>query len=140
MIVLDASFLIAYLDQGDEHHGRATELLLKHAEESFASSVVTVAETLVRPAGEGRLDDARTALNDLGLSSLPMAGDSAPRLARLREQTRLKLPDCCVLLAAQDVTASALLTFDDPLRAAATAAGLTEQVLPHGKGEDQRRG
>ncbi len=126
MNVLDASCLIAFLDGRDEHHAEAVRLLLEHADEPFAASVVTVAEALVRPAREERLADARRALDDLALSSLELPGDSAPRLARLRADTGLKMPDCCVLLAAQDVSADALLTFDVRLRAAATTLGLTE--------------
>jgi hypothetical protein len=36
----------------------------------------------------------------------------------------LKLPDCCVLLAAEDGRADAVLTFDDRLRRAAKRLGL----------------
>lgn len=47
-------------------------------------------------------------------------GEGAPaRLAVLRAGTRLKLPDCCVLLAAEQ-SHGAVATFDDRL---ANAAG-----------------
>jgi len=35
----------------------------------------------------------------------------------------LKLPDCCVVLAAQDAEADAIITFDDKLRRAAAGLG-----------------
>lgn len=49
--------------------------------------------------------------------------DAPERPAHLRSATRLKLPDCCVLLAAQDVRATTVLPFDDRLRVAAREAG-----------------
>jgi hypothetical protein len=36
-------------------------------------------------------------------------------LDRERAETTLKMPDCCVLLAAEDAQANAVLTFDDRL-------------------------
>jgi predicted DNA-binding protein (UPF0278 family) len=38
--------------------------------------------------------------------------------------TGLKMPDCCVLLAAQDATAEAVLTFDEALAREAERLGL----------------
>lgn len=52
--------------------------------------------------------------------------DDAPvRLATLRAETGLKLPDCCVLLAAQDAGAEAVLTFDEPLGREVERLGLS---------------
>lgn len=51
-------------------------------------------------------------------------GENAPeRLAQLRTDTGLKLPDCCVLLAAQDHDAH-LVSFDTNLLKAARKLGL----------------
>jgi predicted nucleic acid-binding protein len=52
---------------------------------------------------------------ELGVSHLPLRPDAPVRLARLRADSGLKLPDCCVLLAAKDSTAEAIATFDDRL-------------------------
>jgi predicted nucleic acid-binding protein len=49
--------------------------------------------------------------------------DAAERLAALRVATELKLPDCCVLLAAEDAQAR-LLTFDARLAREAGRRGL----------------
>lgn len=49
--------------------------------------------------------------------------DAAVRLASLRATTRLKLPDCCVVLAAQQ-HAAAVLTFDGRLAAASERLGV----------------
>jgi predicted nucleic acid-binding protein len=123
VIVLDASVLIAHLDAGDPHHTRAVEALSEAAWEDFGASVVTVAEILVGPARADRLEAARAALRELGLQEILLAADAPARLATLRAETGLKLPDCCVLLAAQDGGAQALVTFDHRLAAAARALG-----------------
>jgi len=53
----------------------------------------------------------------LRVRSVPFEDDAHIRLATLRAGTGLKLPDCCVLLAAEQVHA-AVATFDDRLAAA----------------------
>jgi predicted nucleic acid-binding protein len=114
VIVLDASVLIAQFDARDAQHSRALEALNTAGVEALGASVITLAEILVGPARANRLDDARGALNDLGVDEIPLPPDAATRLAELRAQTNLRLPDCCVLLSAQQEQAS-LLTFDDRL-------------------------
>jgi hypothetical protein len=68
-----------------------------------------------RPARAGRLHDARTAVADLGVVEIALGDDAAGRLAALSAETALKMPDCCVLLAAEDAQAGAVLAFDDRL-------------------------
>jgi len=123
VIVLDASVLIAYLDSEDAHHTRAETLLAQEIDDDFAASSLTVAEVLVMPARQLRLDAAREALADLDVKELALAGDSAVKLAQLRASTGLKMPDCCVLLAAEDVQAR-VASFDDRLNDAATSRKL----------------
>jgi len=57
------------------------------------------------------------------VSSLPLLEDAPVRLAMLRAGTGLKMPDCCVLLAAEQ-THGVLATFDDRLATVATERGL----------------
>jgi predicted nucleic acid-binding protein len=102
VIVLDASVLIGHLDGRDPHHGRARELLTAHAGSELGASAISLAETLVGPARSGKLDLARDALSQLAVEELAFGQDASTRLATLRAETGLKLPDCCVLLAAQD--------------------------------------
>jgi predicted nucleic acid-binding protein len=123
VIALDATVLIAHLDSEDAHHSRATELLLEFAGEPLAASPLTLAEVFVGPAGAGRLDAARSALDELGVAEIPLGSDAPARLALLRARTSLKLPDCCVLLAAEDASAEAVLSFDRRLLAAAASSG-----------------
>ena len=121
--MLDASVLIAYLDSQDAHHTRAETLLAQEIDEDFTASSLTVAEVLVMPAREGRLDAAREALADLEVRELPFPADSAVRLAQLRVSTSLKMPDCCVLLSAED-TQARIASFDDRLNHAAATRNL----------------
>jgi predicted nucleic acid-binding protein len=127
VIILDASILIAHLDPKDAHHARASEAMLAVADEPLGASLVTLAEVLVGPACVGRTDAALHALDAIGVTAVPMPMDSPVQLARLRAETRLPLPDCCVLLAAHTAGAP-IATFDDRLARAAGTAGLV--VVP----------
>jgi predicted nucleic acid-binding protein len=119
VIVLDASVLIAHLDANDALHARAEDALLATADQPLRCSPITLAEVLVGPARQDQVGAARAALSQLEVEQIPLRGDAAVRLAELRAHTGLKLPDCCVLLAAQDAGADAVLTFDDALGRAA---------------------
>jgi len=114
VIVLDASALIAFLDPADAWHGRAVGSLIDLGPSPLGLSPVTHAEVLVGPTRAGTLRATQAALATLGVAEIGLPGDAAPRLARLRAEARLKLPDCCVILAAQQST-GLILTFDDRL-------------------------
>ena len=122
MIVLDASVLIAHLDEADAHHERATELLIKTADEMLGASPLTIAEVLVGPARAGTIDAAQAALAALAVTTVPLTTEAPARLAVLRATSRLRLPDCCVLLAAETANAD-IATLDDKLARAATQIG-----------------
>lgn len=126
MIVLDASVLIAHLDERDAHHAKATHLLAGSGTESLGASTVSLAETLVAPARAGRLTDATAALERLGIIELPLGKEAPSRLAQLRADTGRKLPDCCILLAAQE-SDGIVASFDSAL--IDTAAGLELATL-----------
>lgn len=123
MIVLDASVLIAHLDRGDAHHERAENLLAAAGSQPLRASTISLAETLVAPARAGRLADATAALARLGVEELPLGERAAAHLAQLRSDTGRKLPDCCVLLAAEEHRAT-VASFDSALVAAAGDLGL----------------
>ena len=63
------------------------------------------------------------ALHALEVQELNFRADTAVRLARLRVTTGLKMPDCCVLLAAEEVNAS-VASFDERLVQAAAMLNL----------------
>ena len=115
MIVVDASVLIAHLDERDALHTRAGDALLAAADRRLGCSPITLAEVLVGPARRDRLDAARAAVAELEIEEIPLGEDAAVRLAALHAGSGLKMPDCCVLLAAQDAAAEAVLAFDDAL-------------------------
>lgn len=102
MIVLDASVLIAHLDSNDAHHARARAMFDDNPETPLGASEISLAEALVMPALAGRLKDAQWGLDRLGVIPLELGTDTPTRLAQLRAETNRKLPDCCVLLAAQE--------------------------------------
>jgi len=114
VIVLDASVLIAFLDSEDNHHVAAETLLAGAIDDDLGTNPLTLAEVLVVPARDGRLEPVQTALRDLEVDELPFPPDTAVRLAQLRASTGLKMPDCCVLLAAEAAGAT-IASFDDRL-------------------------
>ncbi|HZM67200.1 MAG TPA: type II toxin-antitoxin system VapC family toxin [Nakamurella sp.] len=123
MIVLDASILIAHLDASDSHHDRAEVLLANSGNEDLITSVVTLAEVLVGPSRSGIVGRALIALEQLGVTAVAIEPTGALRLALLRTETGLKLPDCCLLLTAEQ-TDAALASFDLRLAAAARDRGV----------------
>lgn len=123
MIVMDASVLIAYLDGNDAHHGPAVALLEHEVDDDFTASSLTLAEVLVGPTRAGRVADAVAVLRDLEVGEQPFPPDAALKLAELRANTGLRMPDCCVLLVAQQVQAR-IASFDAALKTAAVKCGL----------------
>lgn len=123
MIVLDASVLIAHLDGSDRHHAKARSLLEANSGEPLGANPIALAETLVSPARTGRLGDAEAALQRLGVQELPLREGAPGRLAEMRAEVGLKMPDGCVLLAAQDHE-GLVASFDSDLLSAARRLGL----------------
>jgi predicted nucleic acid-binding protein len=123
-MIVDASVLIAHLDERDAHNQAATQVLLAAAGDDLAASPITLAEVLVGPARGDRLVEAQAILDALSVREVALGTDAAPRLALLRAQTGLKLPDCCVLLAAADAQVPVVATFDERLTTVARRLGL----------------
>ena len=118
MKVLDASVVIAFLDGDDAHHGDAVHSLETCAEDGLAINVVTLAEILVGPMRARRDAQVMRELAGIGIQVVGIPVDAGQRLAELRLRTGLRMPDCCVLLAAQQVSGD-VLTFDQRLAASA---------------------
>lgn len=114
MIVLDASVLIAFLENADTHHTAAEQLLIDAVGEDLAISTVTLAEILVAPARNACLDQALAALDGLEVQELLFPKGAAVQLAELRATTGLKMPDCCVIYAAENASVS-IASFDERL-------------------------
>ena len=127
MIVMDASVLIALLDPGNAHHEEADTLLVALIGDDLGANQITLAEVLVGPFRTHRLEWVREQLDQLELTELALPSDAAVRLAILRVQTGLKMPDCCVLLSAIERDGS-VASFDHRLRGVARDQGLS--VVP----------
>ena len=124
MIVLDASVLIGHFEPADAHHADATALLAAHLLESFAASVITLAEVYTGAARSGNAQRLQELLAQLRIESLDLPAGGALRLGELRAQTKLKMPDCCVLYSAEQHGAD-IATFDERLAARAADLGIT---------------
>lgn len=125
MIVLDAGVLIGFLEPADVHHDAAVSLLAETAE-PLVVHPITLAEVLVGPARAHREVELSADLRDLGVRTAELGDDQPVLLARLRADTRLKMPDVCVLATAIGLSA-ALATFDTRLATAASAYGVLHQ-------------
>lgn len=121
MIVLDASVMIAHLLEGDAHAAATLEIL--DTEEELAMHGISIAESLVGPAKRDVIEVAERAMGSLGVERLQPAVDEPRRLALLRAQSGLKLPDCCVVVAAETNDAT-LATFDRRLADVARERGI----------------
>jgi predicted nucleic acid-binding protein len=124
VIMLDASVVIAFLDSDDAQHDTAQALLAREVDDEFAINLLTLAEVLVGPAREGRVQAVMDTLRDLEVAQVDFASGSSVQLAQLRADTRLRMPDCCVLLSAVAESAR-VASFDNRLNQAAANLGLT---------------
>jgi len=123
VIVLDASVIIAFLDSDDAHHLLAEKIFAAVVDETLVANSLTMAEVLVGPIRGGTADVARRALEDLDIQELPFPVNTAVKLATIRVSTSLKMPDCCVLLAAEE-SRSGIASFDERLAQAARERNL----------------
>lgn len=123
MITLDASVFIALDNPADAHHARAAEFFKHNVDELLYVSELTHAEVLVHPAQQGAEEQAFMKIANLGVTVLGLPPDGGVWLAQLRARTGLKLPDCCVILAAQ-TSDSRIATFDTALAREAERLGI----------------
>jgi predicted nucleic acid-binding protein len=122
LTILDASVLLAHLDDTNPHADVAREILV--GAEELAASTLTLVEVLVGAARAGRLEEQLAALSKLEIQEVPIELGAASKLARLRAETKLRMPDCCVLHAAEVTGAYALATRDQRLASVAALRGL----------------
>lgn len=122
IVVLDATVLIGYLDADDRHHEAAETVIARAFGQDLTANTLTLAEAMVGPARTGQLSEVESVFEALGVTEAPFTVGSIGRLAALRARTRLKMPDCCVLLAAAERHGT-VASFDEALRRAAVDEG-----------------
>jgi predicted nucleic acid-binding protein len=118
LAVVDASVLIAAIDDEDAHHERAiAELEAALDQQTLRVPAVAFSEALVAPY---RTSQSRGRAVEGGLRRLgriePVTRDIASRAAQLRSTRRIKLPDALILATAVEVRADEILTFDERWR------------------------
>lgn len=111
MIVLDANVLIALLDRRDALHIRASELVEDHAWDTFCTSAVTFAETLVRPSRLGLASAHEAYLRSVGIRVVPVSRAVARGVADLRAHERVGVPDATAVVTTRHAEGT-LATFD----------------------------
>jgi predicted nucleic acid-binding protein len=117
--MLDASVLMAAMQPEDSHHAHALRILRHHAvSEGLLVHGVTLAESAVGAARAGHIDALQRACRRLGLNVVPSDDGEPWRVAVMRAETGLGLPDCYVLDAARR-TQALLASFDARLNSAA---------------------
>lgn len=123
LVVLDASALIALVSSQDPHHNWALEMFRDTASFELQMSALTQAEVLVHPARAGKLEKFLLLIRGLGLEITPIEEADASKLASIRSNTNLKMPDAVVLHQALKVKGS-IATTDNKLAQVAKAKGL----------------
>lgn len=118
MITLDASLVIAHLNPHDAHHQVATAYLRDQAGERLLIHSLNLAEVLTGGVRNGRGQAMLADLRAIGICVADHTEGEPLRLAALRVECGLKLPDCCALDTAVS-NESVLATFDDALAKAA---------------------
>lgn len=119
--MLDAGVLIAHLSVDDIRQDAAFEIL--DTEEDLLIHPLTLAEALVHPARMGTELADLAKIDSLGLLRREETVDEAVHIARLRAASSLKLPDCAVLVTAEEFGAT-LATFDRRLAGVAQERGV----------------
>lgn len=129
MITLDAGVLIALFNAKDAHHEAAIKLLdaATRRDDLLYMNPLNQAEVLVGAAQQGNEEIYYEKIVNIGISILASPADAGVWLAQLRARTGLKLPDCAVILTAQQ-SGSKIATFDYRLAKEARSLGIT--VLP----------
>ncbi|MGI8523178.1 MAG: type II toxin-antitoxin system VapC family toxin [Nocardioides sp.] len=125
MIVLDASAVIATLDDQDAHHRAALAIMRKAslADQALLMHPVTLAEALVGVVDTEREAATMAALEAREIVIEPFARADAAAVAHIGASTGLRMPDACVLSIAVE-TRGELATFDVRLAREARRLGI----------------
>jgi predicted nucleic acid-binding protein len=117
-VALDADVVIAFLDAGDDQHGRAVDELRPRlaAGHDMLVGASVYAEVMVRPVQAGTAAKVDEFLDAIGASVVAVDRTVARRAAELRARQRsLRLPDALSLASALESDAD-LVTLDQRLQ------------------------
>lgn len=128
MIVLDAGVLIALNESHDAHHSEVVRFFESNAGERFAAGAITLAESLVHAVVAGVAEAVLEDYETLGIVPFDVPGEAAGTIARIRAETRLRLPDVLVLYACERERAE-LATTDIRLALVAEDRGIRTHRL-----------
>lgn len=116
LAVLDASVVIAFLDETDALHEPAKVELGSRTGDELVIGASVYAEVLVGPMRSGRRAMTRLEqfIADFAIRVEPLTADVARRAARLRATTpTLRLPDALSIALADSLGADVILTGDE---------------------------
>ncbi len=114
-VLLDSSVTIAFLEIGDALHSRARAALERHAGAHMLVSVLTYAETLVRPLtyGGSVLETVEGFMREAIHRIEPVTPAIARRAAGMRSTNEgLRLVDALIVATGEELAADRILTAD----------------------------
>ena len=121
VVGVDSAPLIYFIED-DPVYGKRLSAFFEAVSSSrirAVTSVVTLAEVLVRPLREGRVDLVRQyreiLLTSTGFDTVPVSSEIADHAAQLRAAHGLRTPDAIQLATAMSAGATAFLTNDTRL-------------------------
>jgi predicted nucleic acid-binding protein len=120
IVVLDASALIALFSDTDPHHEWALRMFVDTIGWDLQMTALNLAEAMVHPARSERLDQFNDAIRGLGIEVTSVDSFDAPRLAQIRADTNLRMPDALVLNQAKKVGGAIAATDNELARVAAS--------------------
>jgi len=134
-VALDADAIIGFLDRSDRVHDSAVEEVGRAAAgDSLVASAVTLAEILTGALlGHHDEDVVRGFFGDLVAAVVPVDERVAEAAARLRSQSKLRMPDALVLATATVRPEVVALVTGDARIARAAPAELTVRVVKGGR-------
>jgi predicted nucleic acid-binding protein len=115
--VVDASVVIAMMNQEEPSHAEATQMAEAHVE--LVMHTVNLAEVLAGVEATEWPD----LLDTMDGHGFTFHHTTAQELATAKRATGLKMPDACVIALARSQGAEAVLTLDRKVRQAARAEG-----------------
>ena len=113
-IVFYANVVIALFDSKKVHHDEAVKVYLSSTSSTIHLSALTYAEILTHPAGNSTLDYFVKNLDSGGFKIEHISKELAIEISKVRDATRLRMPDACVLALAKSLDAE-LITADKKL-------------------------